>query len=86
MADLERVQRDLLPKTYALRWLIGHGMVAVKSYEVSPHNWITPPATAVDDRADVPPIEWQADGIPGAAEWVDALELLMTDADAPLPG
>ena len=47
---------------------------------------VTPPAVVIDARAAVPPIYWQAEGIEGAAVWVDARELLMKDADAPLPG
>ena len=84
--DLDRAQREVLSMTIALRWLIGQGLVGIKPFEVSPHIWINPPAAAVDARAAVPPIHWQAEGIAGAAAWVDALELLMKDADAPLPG
>lgn len=90
IADLGRAQREMLDRALQLRFLIRAGAVDVAPIpSVERFGQPTaPPARTADQLLDIPPLGWLDLGraVPGAGPWMDALNALMHDPDAPLPG
>lgn len=90
IADLGRAQREMLDRALALRFLIRAGAVDLASIPAAEKYGqpTTAPARAADALLDQAPIGWLSveQSVSGAGPWRDALDRLLLDADAPLPG
>jgi hypothetical protein len=89
--EVAQLQRDLIDKGEALRWLVAQGFISKEPIVSGPGPFDISPAPVfnVEARLKSPPTTWrQLNNDPtilGARVWTDALAALMQDADGPLP-
>jgi hypothetical protein len=84
--ELDRLQREVLDKSEAFRWLVEKRMISTTDIKTGDYSIDRPLAIFVKLRTERLQNEWKKDiQVPGALPWQQYLAALQVDANATMP-